>query len=159
MNGTNVKKVSLALMGPLLSLWGWLGWMVIIYLSTMAIDYITGSAVAIKQGVWKSSIAREGLWKKCGSIIMVMVSSITDLLLGLVINNVAVDTLPFSYEVLLTPLVIVWYTLTELGSIIENAAKMGAQVPPFLKKSILSINHSIQGEEEMQNENCDEKNK
>jgi phage-related holin len=36
--------------------------------------------------------------------------------------------------VFLCPLVVVWYILTELGSIAENAAAMGAPVPEFLKK-------------------------
>ncbi|WP_083908968.1 phage holin family protein [Ruminiclostridium cellobioparum] len=33
-------------------------------------------------------------------------------------------------------IVIVWYILTELGSIIENAGKMGDPIPGFLQKAI-----------------------
>ncbi|MBQ1729907.1 MAG: phage holin family protein, partial [Oscillospiraceae bacterium] len=39
---------------------------------------------------------------------------------------------------LITPIVIAWYTVTELGSVIENAAKMGAPIPKWLRK-ILKI--------------------
>ena len=36
------------------------------------------------------------------------------------------------YTVLVLPVVLVWYIFTELGSIAENAADMGAPVPPGL---------------------------
>ena len=39
-------------------------------------------------------------------------------------------SLPFDGLVL--PVVLVWYIFTELGSIAENAAKMGAPVPAWL---------------------------
>ena len=41
-------------------------------------------------------------------------------------------TLPFDYTVLICPVVIVWYILTELGSIIENAVALGAPCPAWL---------------------------
>jgi phage-related holin len=33
---------------------------------------------------------------------------------------------------LVLPLVLAWYIITELGSILENAVKMGAKVPVWL---------------------------
>ena len=36
----------------------------------------------------------------------------------------------------LTLLVAIWYTFTELGSIIENAVKLGAPVPEWLKRGL-----------------------
>ena len=33
-------------------------------------------------------------------------------------------------------MVVVWYILTEMGSILENAVKMGAPVPTFLKRAL-----------------------
>lgn len=38
-----------------------------------------------------------------------------------------------------TLLVSVWYIFTELGSIIENAAELGAPVPTWLTKAIVQI--------------------
>ena len=37
---------------------------------------------------------------------------------------------------LLTPIVLFWYIVSELGSILENAEKMGASIPPLLKNAI-----------------------
>lgn len=45
-------------------------------------------------------------------------------------------TLPFNYDMLLTPIVLFWYIVSELGSILENAEKMGASIPPLLKNAI-----------------------
>lgn len=50
------------------------------------------------------------------------------------INHVLGLQLPFDYDMLLTPVVLTWYIATELGSILENAAEMGAPVPPVLRK-------------------------
>ena len=43
------------------------------------------------------------------------------------------------YGVLIAPMVITWYIVTELGSIVENAAKMGAPVPPWLVKFLAAV--------------------
>ncbi|MHB8065863.1 MAG: phage holin family protein [Ruminiclostridium sp.] len=116
---------------------GWFGWIVVIFIGSMTVDWLTGSAAAAKEGKWESKVAREGLWHKTGCIIAVLVAVILDVVIGTVVNNVVPSiTLPFDYTVLLCPIVMVWYILTELGSIVENAGKMGAPVPGFLRKAI-----------------------
>ena len=60
---------------------------------------------------------------------MIFVSVLTDILLGLTLNHISGLTLPFSYDMLLTPIVLFWYIVSELGSILENAEKMGAPIP------------------------------
>jgi phage-related holin len=37
----------------------------------------------------------------------------------------------------------VWYILSELGSITENAGKMGAPVPKFLKEAIVLFKGTV----------------
>ena len=125
-------------------LWVGIGWLVVIYIVTMIIDYVTGNFIAVKHKKWCSSTAREGIWKKCGSILAVLAAVITDLLLSLIINNFPNIHLPFTYSALFTPLVLVWYIVTELGSIIENAALMGAKVPAFLRRYLKLLNDSVE---------------
>ena len=43
-------------------------------------------------------------------------------------------TLPFDYTVMIGPLVVVWYIIGELGSLVEHAVSMGAKRPAWLLK-------------------------
>jgi len=108
--------------GLLTGLWGWMGWL----------DYLTGTAAACKEGSWSSAHARDGIWHKCGMIVVVVVAAVSDLLLEMVLLNLPVLALPIQYPGLVCPVVLVWYAVTELGSITENAVHMGAPVPPWL---------------------------
>jgi toxin secretion/phage lysis holin len=137
MDNINTFKASIvAVFAGISALLGWFGWLVVAFIACMTVDYITGSLAAWKKGLWESKIAREGIWHKTGSIIAVLVTLILDAVIGNVMNNIPSVALPFTYTVLLSPIVIVWYILTELGSIIENAGKMGAPIPGFLQKAI-----------------------
>ena len=59
------------------------------------------------------------------------------------VNNIPAITLPWDYTVLICPIVVVWYILTEFGSIIENAGELGAPIPGFLKNMILVFKNVI----------------
>lgn len=72
-------------------------------------------------------------------VCLIAISVLTDIFLGLVINHVLGLQLPFDYDMLLTPVVLTWYIATELGSILENAAEMGAPVPPVLREVLEKV--------------------
>jgi len=118
------------------ALFGWVGWLAILWLVSMVLDYITGSLAALSLGEWSSSLARKGLWHKLGSIAAVLVSALCDIALGVIAANLGEGVLPFDYDCFITPVVLMWYVFTELGSIVENAVKLGAPVPEFLVKII-----------------------
>ncbi len=122
---------------------GWFGWLVVIFISSMTTDWITGMMVAAKNNEWSSKINREGIWHKFGSIVAVLVTAILDIVIGIVINNIPSVTVPFTYTVLLCPIVLIWYIIGELGSIIENVGNMGAPVPNFLKKIIAVFKDTV----------------
>ena len=129
-----IKAAAAAAMGLLTGLWGWLGWLVVGWICAMILDYITGSMAAAKEGEWSSKRAREGVWHKGGMIVVVMVAAGADMLISLVLTNLPVLDLPIQYPGLVCPVVLVWYIVTELGSMAENAAVMGAPVPGWLLK-------------------------
>ena len=129
-----IKAAAAAAMGLLTGLWGWLGWLVVGWIGCMVLDYITGSMAAAKEGEWSSKRAREGVWHKGGMIVVVMVAAGADMLISLVLTNLPVLDLPIQYPGLVCPVVLVWYIVTELGSMAENAAAMGAPVPAWLLK-------------------------
>ena len=109
----------------------------------MAIDYLTGSAAALRAGEWSSSVARDGIWHKVGSIVAVVVAAILDMVISTIISNIPNVTLPFTYSVLLGPLVVIWYILTEAGSIIENIGALGAPIPSWLSKMIETLKSKV----------------
>ena len=117
------------------ALFGWVGWIVVIWLGTMLLDYLTGTWAAMSCGEWASSIARQGLWHKLGSIVAVCVAALCDIALGVIVGQFG-EALPFEYRSLITPIVGLWYIFTELGSITENAARLGAPMPAFLLRII-----------------------
>lgn len=128
------KVAVTAIVGSLTALWGWLGWLVLGWTALMLLDYLSGSAAAAKAGEWSSRAAREGIWHKAGMVLVVLVAAGADLLLGLVLDQLPVVSLPVEFRGLVCPLVLVWYCLTELGSMAENAVAMGAPVPAWLEK-------------------------
>lgn len=136
------------------ALWGATGWVVIILGAAIALDYLTGTAAALKNGEWSSTVAREGLWHKLGEITALLVAMLCDIALRVIIHSPAasfLQDLPLP-ETLFTMLVSVWYIFTELGSIIENAAKLGAPVPDWLRKMIKKLRDKAEPEIPEENE-------
>ena len=78
-----------------------------------------------------------------GCIFAVLVAGILDAVVGYLFGNIHGLALPFEYTVFVCPLVVVWYMLMELGSILENVGKMGAPLPEFLKKMIAVLKATV----------------
>ena len=111
---------------------GWKGVMAVVWVVLMFLDYASGTFAARKEGTWKSSVAREGLWHKGGMVLVVMVAFIADFIMGLALPHIPV--LNIAWPEILAPLVLAWYIITELGSILENAVTLGANVPSWIVK-------------------------
>lgn len=110
---------------------GWKGVMLIAWVAVMALDYLSGTMAACKAGEWCSATARQGLWHKGGMILVVVVSAIADAVMVVIVEYVPIG---IQWPGIILPLVLAWYIITELGSILENAVKMGANVPAWLVK-------------------------
>lgn len=121
---------------------GWQGIMALVWVLVMLLDYISGSLAACKRGEWCSAVAREGLWHKAGMIVAVIVAAIADVVLTVICANIPIG---FQWPVVVLPLVLAWYIVTELGSILENAAKMGAQIPEWLVKLLKASLSMVDG--------------
>ena len=139
---TEIKAAFAAVLAFLTAIWGWVGWAVWIWIGCMLIDYISGSAAAKKEGNWASAVARAGLWHKLGEVFAVLVAALCDIALHVLINGAGVQ-IGIELPAMVTPVVILWYIITELGSIAENAGKLGAPVPKWLKKSLAAYKDKI----------------
>lgn len=118
----------------LTAFWGWFGWLMVVWAFLMLADWLVGSAAAAHRGEWSSAKLREGAWHKGGMIVMVCVALMADWLVGMMLAHLPGVTLPFDYTVMIGPLVVVWYIIGELGSLVEHAVSMGAKRPAWLLK-------------------------
>ena len=112
---------------------GWKGILLVSWVIVMALDYISGTAAACKEGKWSSSIARQGHWHKAGMILSVLVAAIADVAFYLIATYLPIGV---EWPGIIMPVVLAWYIVTELGSILENAVKLGARVPQWLIKML-----------------------
>ena len=78
----------------------------------IAMDYISGIAAAASRGDLQSSKMREGLWHKLGEVGVILLSY-------LVAKEGHYIGLPYQID-LLIPAVIIWLSVMEITSILEN---------------------------------------
>lgn len=139
---TEIKAAVAAIIAFLSALWGWLGWLVIIWIACIILDYISGSMAAKREKNWSSDIAREGLWHKAGEIIAVLAAALCDIALKVIMESSGIK-LPFEFTAFITPVVLLWYILTEVGSILENSGRLGGPMPSWFKQKIDSAKDAI----------------
>ncbi len=134
-----VKLTITAGLTALGSFLGWKGIMALAWAILMLLDYLSGTAAACKEGKWSSCTARQGIWHKAGMIVVVIVAGIADLVMEIICRRIPIG---LAWPEVLLPMVLAWYIITELGSILENAVKMGAPVPGWLVK-LLAVSLSV----------------
>lgn len=153
---TEIKAALAAVIAFFTALWGWMGWAVLIWVFCFLLDYLSGTAAARKAGEWSSDIAREGVWHKLGEIFAVLVAALCDIALRVILEGSGLD-LGIQIGPMVTPVVLMWYIITELGSIAENAEKMGAPLPSWLKKSLKQYRDKIDRDHEPPEDDGDKK--
>lgn len=127
-----IKAAIAAVFTAIGSFLGWKGIMALVWVVLMILDYFSGSLAARKTGTWKSSVARNGFIHKGGMILVVLVALLGDIALSIALPHIPLINI--AWPEILFPMVLAWYIITELGSILENAEKMGARVPGWLLK-------------------------
>lgn len=100
------------------------GWsiMLSILLTFVVIDYVTGLAAAFKEGKLRSDVGLWGIAKKVMIFGIVTVAHLIDTAVGEA--HLFRDTAIF------------FYLSNELLSLIENAGRIGAPIPPALQKAV-----------------------
>lgn len=129
---------------------GVLMYVLLVLAGAMAIDYITGMLASKSEAIdhpdnpeygWNSRKGAKGIIKKVGYLCVIAVSMMVDyIILHVAAELGMVIALKASFGLLVT----VWYLLNETLSIIENAGRMGAPVPDWLKQYIAVLKNKIE---------------
>lgn len=124
----------------------------LILLIVMVLDYITGMLASKQEAIdhpddpeygWSSKKGAQGIIKKVGYLCIIAVAMVVDYVMINVAGSMGISTKAKAFFALL---VAVWYILNELLSIIENAGRMGAPIPEWLKKYIALLKNKIDSE-------------
>ncbi len=115
----------------------------------MIIDYISGMCAAKKEALehpddpsygWSSKKSILGIYKKTGYIFTILVAICTDYLIYYFSNEIG---LTLKTNTIFALLVTIWFIINELISIIENAGRMGANLPAFLSNILTEMRNNI----------------
>lgn len=93
----------------------------------MIIDYISGIIIAIYNHRVNSSIGYKGILKKFGIIVCVSIARQIDIL-GI-----------YDGEVVVRSVVLLFFSINEILSILENVSQLGVPIPKILKISLSKI--------------------
>ncbi len=96
-------------------------WAIFTPLILIIIDIATGVVIALKNGDFKSSKMREGLSKKFGELVYILIGILTK----------------FALEIdLILYFAVGYICLMEISSLAENCDKLGVKMPPKLKEKL-----------------------
>lgn len=115
----------------------------------MIIDYLSGMLASKKEALdhpnskqygWNSKKSLLGIYKKASYIFIISVAICTDYIIYKFTAELGIK---FEHKTIFGLLVTIWLILNELISILENAGRMGANLPDFLKKVLTELQSSI----------------
>lgn len=151
-----MKQLYLTIRATLTAILAWLSArlgillpVVCLLLMAMVMDYITGMLASKRESLehpndpaygWSSKRGAEGIIKKVGYLCIIAVAMIVDYIILHVAAGLGME---ITLKAFFGLLVAVWYILNEVLSIIENAGRMGAPVPSWLKKYVAVLKDKI----------------
>lgn len=121
----------------------------ILFILLMFLDYISGMLAAKKEAIehpdnirygWNSKKGVIGIYKKVGYMLTVFVAISTDYVIFRFLDEIGIN---YKTNTLFGLLVLVWFILNELISILENVGRMGVKLPEFLVKTLTELKKSV----------------
>ena len=120
-------------------------WILILPSACIAIDVLTGVLNAWTKGELKSYRLREGLGKKAGELLAIILGEV--LVAGLCIPKFIVSGIS-AYVVFM-----------EVVSIMENFCKLGIPIPPSIRKALSAMDETLNGKKSDEELSKETKNK
>lgn len=111
----------------------------ICFLICVTADYITGVMKAYVNSEVSSKVGRKGILKKASYIAVVFSAMMVDYLIFITSGKFGVN-----YDPISCVLVMAWFVINELISILENVSSMGAPCPKFLKSLMKRLQNNIE---------------
>jgi toxin secretion/phage lysis holin len=146
-------KAAIATFGAYLSARLGILYPVLILLTALMItDFLSGMAASGRESLehpedkskgWNSKIGARGIYKKLGYVLAIAVAISVDWLIFNVTGNMGIKIPTSTFFGLLTA---IWFVINELLSILENAGRMGAPLPDFLKKAIAVLKTGVENQ-------------
>lgn len=97
-------------------------------------DFITGSFLALKEHNFNSSVMRQGLYHKVGSLLTMCLGGAIDL---------AQKYIDLGYNIPVATGICAYLILMEIGSILENIGKINPNIiPEQIKKRFQKLNNT-----------------
>lgn len=151
MNGKELwEKIITAIVGAWISnQFGLLVPVVCLLMLLMLTDYVSGMIAAKKEAIehpdskkygWSSKKGALGIFKKMGYIFTIFVAVCIDYLIHKFAQELGVWYESQTYFGLL---VTIWFVINEAISILENAGRMGVELPEFLKKTLSELKKDV----------------
>lgn len=136
-----LKGISAAALAAVGTYFRQLGLPLVLLLCVMVLDYVSGMARAWIKNELSSSIGFRGVVKKLCYMMAVAVAVTADFILQLAAERAAFDLSGCYFCALL---VVVWLTLNECISILENISDIGVPVPAFLLSVVKRLKQSTE---------------
>ncbi|MEW5323459.1 phage holin family protein [Geobacillus thermoleovorans] len=126
-----IPMVAVSLFGSFLSLFvGSVDSFVLILLTLVIVDYLTGIAASAVEGKLSSQVGFRGIIRKLLIFVLVATSHLVDLAIGWNMH-------------VIRDAIIFFYIANEFISIVENAGRAGVPIPSVLRKAIELLKDEI----------------
>lgn len=118
----------------------------------MLADYVSGMIAAKKEAIeypdskkygWSSKKGVLGIFKKIGYVFTIFVAVCIDYIIYKFAQELG---LRYESQTYFGLLVTIWFVINEFISILENAGRMGVELPEFLKKTLSELKKDVEGE-------------
>lgn len=123
--------------------------MLIVFILMMIADQFSGMLASKREALdhpddsnygWSSAKWRKGIYKKFGYILTVCVAMMVDFIIFKCAAQMGITA---KADTMFGLLCTIWFILNELLSIMENAGRMGAQLPEFLVKVLAVLKNKV----------------
>lgn len=100
---------------------------IIILIIAMVLDYISGIIKSYETNTLSSKIGAKGIIKKFSYFLVIVISFIIDFILC----NYTLNEINLYYPIV-SEIIIAWFVINEVISILENVSEIGVPLPKFI---------------------------